>query len=136
MIVAIIVLASVLAVSVAGHVMQGVWLRTARADAAANLELANKYKDERNEQAVRAAVNAKLVGEHEAKIRVLSALLKDADKRNADRTVKEIAGAPTNAAAADAFGSVFRVPIIGDVPKAGDADTSDDRPGPSTVRPT
>ena len=111
--------ASVLLVSAVFNTLQAVWLRYSNARADANLELANKYKDERTSLAINNATYVKQAGENEAKIRVLSALLKDADKRNADNKVKEIAGAPTNAAAAAAFGSGFSVPVL---PKAGDSD--------------
>lgn len=133
--VAVVVLSLALAAAIASNVVTSAWLRTARAEVAAEAIRSATYRDERNAFAVSNANHVKRTGELESMLRATSALLKDADRRNAEQTVKEIVDAPSNAAAADAFVSVFSVPILPDLPKAGDAGTGSDSGGTGGVPP-
>lgn len=94
MIAAIVILAGVLAISVGGHVMQGLWLRTANREKSANAKLAEDYKTQRNELAISNAGHVKYIGELEAKVRVQHALLEETRKARTDVVVKGIANAP------------------------------------------
>ena len=99
-----------------------IWLRAALVDAIANDELADTYKQERDTLAESNATNAKRADVAEARVAALSVALEAAEKKNSEHVVKEIADAPTNADAADAFVSVFGVPIL---PQAGDPGPGD-----------
>lgn len=114
-----IILACALVASIAGHVAQGLWLRTANREAADETARANTEHQRAIGLAVNNAAHVKRIGELEAMVRTVSADRDDAVKQTIKAKAEEIRNAKTDADAAVAFGSVFARPVL---PKAGDSD--------------
>lgn len=129
----VIALASVLLVSVSANAALGWWLRTARAEQArdnekhldervALNELANQYKAERDSFAVGNATHVKRIGELEALLRSASSARDEATKETIRIKAERIRSGADDKTAAVEFGSVFGMPILPVLPKAGDSD--------------
>lgn len=119
---AIIALSVALLVSLAANAALAVWLRTSFRDERSSDDLANKYKAERDQLAVNNAAHVKRAGELEALLRSASSARDEATKETIRIKAERIRNAPDGKTAAAELADVFRLPIVGDLPKAGDSD--------------